>query len=291
MNDLTKKEKDAIRDDLRAYCIKYRSQNKAAESLKGVSAGTVSTILNGKYETISDEMFRNIAAQIVGVPTLDGWQIAETNTFREIQYAMDDAQKWRNVTWVVGEAGCGKTTIAQLYAKERSEVFYLACDEDMKKGDFIRELARIVGIKVDTRSLREIWGLIIAELIQMESPLLIFDEADKLSDALFHYFIQLYNKIEGKCGIIFLSTDYIKRRMDIGLRYNKKGYKELASRVGKFYDLDVTTANDVYSICAANGIADKSKISEVIRDAESRQFDLRRVKKSIHRVKRMNENN
>jgi hypothetical protein len=79
--------------------------------------------------------------------------------------------------------------------------------------------------------------------------------------------------------------------MDIGLRYNKKGYKELASRVGKFYDLDVTTANDVYSICAANGIADKSKISEVIRDAESRQFDLRRVKKSIHRVKRMNENN
>jgi DNA transposition AAA+ family ATPase len=289
MNNLTQQEKDAIRDGLRAYCLKYRSQNKAAESLKGVSPGTVSTVLNGKYETVSDEMFRNIAAQVAGVPSPGGWQIAETNTFREIRYAMDDAQKWRNVTWVVGEAGSGKTTVAQLYAKERREVFCLACDEDMKKGDFIRELARIVGIKVDTRSLREIWGLIIDELIQMESPLLIFDEADKLSDALFHYFIQLYNKIEGKCGIIFLSTDYIKRRMDIGLRYNKKGYKELVSRIGKFYDLDATTAADVYSVCTANGIDEKTKINEVIRDAESRQFDLRRVKKSVHRIKRMNE--
>jgi hypothetical protein len=77
--------------------------------------------------------------------------------------------------------------------------------------------------------------------------------------------------------------------MDIGLRYNKKGYKELASRIGKFYDLDATTAADVHSICAANGIAEKTKINEVIRDAESRQFDLRRVKKSIHRIKRINE--
>jgi DNA transposition AAA+ family ATPase len=289
MNELSLKEKDAIRDNLRAYCTKYRSQNKAAESLKGVSAGTVSTILNGKYETISDEMFRNIAAQIVATSTLAGWQIAETNTFREIQYAMDDAQKWRNVTWIVGDAGCGKSAIAQLFAKERREVFFMPCDEDMKKGDFVRELARIIGLKTDNYVLRELWDAIIAELIRMESPLLVFDEADKLSDTLFHYFIQLYNKIEGKCGIIFLSTDYIKRRMDIGLRYNKKGYKELASRVGKFYDLDPTTPNDVYAVCMANGIVDKTKINEVIRDAEPYGFDLRRVKKSIHRVKRMNE--
>jgi DNA transposition AAA+ family ATPase len=289
MNELTLKEKDAIRDDLRAYCGRYRSQNKAAESLKGVSAGTVSTILNGKYETISDEMFRNIAAQVATGATATGWQIVETKAYRDIIYAMDDAQKWRNITWITGEAGCGKTTAAQIYAQEHGEVFYIRCDEDMKKSDFIRELARTVGLKTDGYGLRELWDLITRELVQMQSPLLVFDEADKLNDTLFHYFIDLYNRIEDKCGIIFLSTDYIKRRMDIGLRYNKKGYKELSSRIGKFFDLDATTAHDVYSICAANGIADKSKISEVIRDAEARQFDLRRVKKSAHRVKRMNE--
>jgi hypothetical protein len=72
MNNLTQKEKDAVRDGLRAYCGRYRSQNKAAESLKGVSPGTVSTVLNGKYETVSDEMFRNIASQVVGIPSPGG---------------------------------------------------------------------------------------------------------------------------------------------------------------------------------------------------------------------------
>lgn len=289
MSELTIKEKDAIRDNLRAYCGKYPSQNKASGSLKGVSAGTVSTILNGKYDNISDEMFRNIAMQ-VGSGNATGWQIVETSAYREIRFAMEDAQEWRNVTWIVGDAGCGKTTTAQLYAQEHREVFYVLCSEDMSKAEFIREIARTIGLKTDGYTLRDLWDIIIGNLIQMESPLMVFDEADKLTDTVFHYFISFYNRLEEKCGIIFMSTDYIKRRMDLGLRHNKKGYNEIHSRIGrKFFELDQTTANDVYAICAANGLKDKAKINEVIKDAETCDFDLRRVKKSIHKVKRLSE--
>ena len=63
MEALSKQEKDAIREALRTYVARYPSQNKAAGSLKGTSVGTISSIMNGKYENISDEMFRNIAAQ------------------------------------------------------------------------------------------------------------------------------------------------------------------------------------------------------------------------------------
>ena len=62
--EITMKEKDAISESLRAYVAKYPSQTKAAGSLKGVSVGTVSNILNGRYENISDEMFRNVASQV-----------------------------------------------------------------------------------------------------------------------------------------------------------------------------------------------------------------------------------
>jgi len=289
MNELTLKEKDAIRDCLHAYCAKYPSQNKASGSLKGVSAGTVSTILNGKYDNISDEMFRNIASQ-VGNNSAGGWQIVETNTYQEIRFAMKDAQEFRNVTWIVGDAGCGKTTTAQMYQQEHREVFYVLCSEDMSKAEFIREIARTIGLKTQGYTLRELWDMIISDLIQMESPLMVFDEADKLTDTVFHYFISFYNRLEDKCGIIFLSTDYITRRMDLGLRHNKKGYNEIHSRIGrKFFQLDRTSAGDVYSICVANGLKDKTKINEVIKDAETCDFDLRRVKKSIHRVKRLSE--
>ena len=52
--EITMKEKNAISERLRAYVAKYPSQTKAAGSLKGVSVGTVSNILNGRFENISD---------------------------------------------------------------------------------------------------------------------------------------------------------------------------------------------------------------------------------------------
>lgn len=289
METLSIKEKDQIRENLRVYTARYASQNKASSSLKSVSVAVISKVLNGKYDNISDEMWRNIASQVARVKEA-GWQIVETPAYQEIQYALDDAQRWRNVTWVVGEAGCGKTTTAHLYTDKNRDVFYILCSEDMKKGDFVREIAQKVGIRTEGHNIREAWSLILDDIIQMEQPLLVFDEADKLTESVFHYFISMYNKLEDKCGIVFLSTDYIKRRIERGLRYQKPGYKEFYSRIGrKYFELEETTANDVYSICVANGVQDKKKIEEIIRDTESCDFDLRRVKKAVHRTKRMGE--
>lgn len=289
METLSIKEKDQIRENLRVYTARYASQNKASSSLKSVSVAVISKVLNGKYDNISDEMWRNIASQVARVKET-GWQIVETPAYQEIQYALDDAQRWRNVTWVVGEAGCGKTTTAHLYTDKNRDVFYILCSEDMKKGDFVREIAQKAGIRTEGHNIREAWNLILDDIIQMERPLLIFDEADKLTEPVFHYFISMYNKLEDKCGIVFMSTDYIKRRIERGLRYRKPGYKEFYSRIGrKYFELEETTANDVYSICVANGVQDKKKIEEIIRDTEGCDFDLRRVKKAVHRTKRMGE--
>ena len=289
METLSIKEKDQIRENLRAYTARYASQNKASGSLKSVSVSVISKVLNGKYDNISDEMWRNIASQVARVKET-GWQIVETPAYQEIQYALDDAQRWRNVTWVVGEAGCGKTTTAHLYTDKNRDVFYILCSEDMKKGDFVREIAQKAGIRTEGHNIREVWNLILDDIIQMEQPLLVFDEADKLTEPVFHYFISMYNKLEDKCGIVFMSTDYIKRRIERGLRYQKPGYKEFYSRIGrKYFELEETTANDVYSICVANGVQDKKKIEEIIRDTEGCDFDLRRVKKAVHRTKRMGE--
>ena len=284
---MEQKQKEQIAQRLKTYVAKYRSQNQAVGSLKGTSAGTVSNILNGKWENISEDMWKKIGDQVGTVGSEDGWQIVETGAYQEISYALNDAQEWKNVTWVVGEAGCGKTTTARIYAEEHREVFYLQCSEDLHKGEFVREIARLVGIRGEGYTVRGLWTAILDSLIQMDAPLLIFDEADKLTESVFHYFISLYNKLEDKCGVVFMSTDYIIRRIEKGLRWQKPGYKEFYSRIGrKYFELEDTTAGDVYAICTANGLSDRKDIDEVIKDAESCDFDLRRVKKSIHRVKR-----
>ena len=287
--EITMKEKNAISERLRAYVAKYPSQTKAAGSLKGVSVGTVSNILNGRFENISDEMFRNVASQVGGMGT-PGWQIVETGAYQEITEVLSDAQRWRSVRWVTGEAGCGKSTTARVYLQDHKEVFYILCSEDMKKGDFVREIARTVGIRTEGCNIREVWGLILDDIIQMDAPLLVFDEADKLTEPVFHYFISLYNKLEEKCGVVFLSTDYIVKRISNGLKYQKPGYKEFFSRIGrKFFTLEPTGQNDVYIICTANGLTSRQDIDVVMKEAATCDYDLRRVKDSIHKVKRMSD--
>ena len=45
-------KKQQIANALRTYCERYASQNKAANSLKNVSAATISQMLNGNWELI-----------------------------------------------------------------------------------------------------------------------------------------------------------------------------------------------------------------------------------------------
>lgn len=285
---LTLIHKDAIRDALLSYCDNYPSRSRASESLQDVSAATVSQILNSKYTAISDDMFTRIAVQI-GF-SLDNWTLTESDNFRMATYVFSDAQMYKNVTWLVGDAGCGKTTTAIEFRRAHRNVYYILCSEDMKRSDFVREIAKQVGAPTDGTNLRDTLEYALSMISFLDNPLLIFDEGDKLTDCVLNYFISIYNRLEGRAGIVFMSTDYIKRRMENGLRYNKKGYKEINSRIGRrFFDLNTTTQNDIYAICKANGLENEAEIKQVIKDAASTDNDLRRVKRVVHAQKRRAE--
>lgn len=287
MKQLSLEEKQAIRAQLQAYVSKYPSQNKAVNSLTGTSAGTVNAVLNGKFDNISDEMLLRIRSQVAPAGTSD-WTLCETTAFRELTLLLEDAQHNQNVSWVVGSAGLGKTTAARAYAATHENVFHICCSEDMQRGDFIRELARVIGIRSNKESLRERLQIVTDSLKTLDRPLLIFDEGDKLMDSVFYYFISIYNALEGHCGILFLSTEYIKRRMENGLTYNKKGYDEIYSRVcRRFIDLTPASAHEVAALCRANGLDDERAIAEVVKDASTCKYDLRRVKKAVHRSKKL----
>lgn len=48
---LTNNEKERIREGLKQYVGRFPSQNKAAQSLSGTSSATLSSILQGKWES------------------------------------------------------------------------------------------------------------------------------------------------------------------------------------------------------------------------------------------------
>lgn len=281
-------DKEEARILLQELVDRYESVTKASASLNRVSASTIRTILKGgDYPNISDEMWRNIRSQLKGDKPGDV-VLVETPVMKDLTFFFKETQEDMDFSWAISSQGSGKTEAALKYAKENKNVFYVLCDEDMSKADFAQELAKAVGLRINTqKKARTIILEVIQELSEMESPLVIFDEGDKLRDNILYYFITIYNRLKDYSGVAFLSTDYMKKRMENGLNRNIKGFKELWSRIGsKFYQVDKNEAYHVNLICRANGLTDTKSIDAVIKDAEKADLDLRRAVKKMNKIRK-----
>ena len=280
---ITNEEKEMIRVRLGEYCEMKGSQKRAATSLVGVSPATVTQIVTGKWELINEKMWRNVAAQI-GVKQTR-WNIVETRNYKALSEIFADAQENALVLAVCGEAGTGKSLTAAHYGAENPNVYVLACSEYWNRKTFLRELLRVMGKNPAGDTVGDMVDDVVMALKRRENPLIILDEADKLSDQVMFFFITFYNKLEDYCGIVLMATDYLEKKVRRGLRLNKKGYKEIYSRIGRrFVAMPGLSATDISDVCRANGVEGLREIDTVKKDCEG---DLRRVKRKCHAFNRM----
>lgn len=280
---ITNEEKEMIRVRLGEYCEMKGSQKRAATSLVGVSPATVTQIVTGKWELINEKMWRSIAAQI-GVKQTR-WNIVETRNYKALSEIFADAQENALVLAVCGEAGTGKSLTAAHYGAENPNVYVLACSEYWNRKTFLRELLRVMGKNPAGDTVGDMVDDVVMELKRRENPLIILDEADKLSDQVMFFFITFYNKLEDYCGIVLMATDYLEKKVRRGLRLNKKGYKEIYSRIGRrFVAMPGLSETDISDVCRANGVEGLREIETVKKDCEG---DLRRVKRKCHAFNRM----
>lgn len=278
---MKKNEKNEIKQKLAEYCELKGSQNKAANSLRGVSSATITQILSSNWDLISDEMWRNVASQI-GYDSRS-WVVVETRGYKRMYELLSDAQENALVFAVVGDAGSGKSEAIKCYANKHKQVFNLSCSEYWNRKIFLGELLQAMGVDYTGCTIGEMMHEVVSTLKKRENPLIVLDEADKLSDHALYFFISIFNELEDHCGIVLCATDFLEKRIKKGVRTNRKGYKEIHSRVGrKFIPVQVVNYEDVAAVCMANGVKDASVISQVFDDCEN---DLRRVKRKIFAIK------
>lgn len=275
-------KKQQIVNALRIYCERYASQNKAANTLKDVSAATISQMLNNNWDLIKDDMWRNVAAQI-GYKD-EKWTAVETNDYRRIMALLNDVKANSLVMGVTGDAGTGKTFACKQYTASTKHVYMLCCNEYWNRKLFLTELLTALGRDYTGFTVGEMMHEAVRTLKMQESPLLILDEADKLSDQVLYFFITLYNHLEDECGIVLMATNHLEKRIMRGIKLNKKGYNEIWSRLGrKCISLKGVSASDIAAICEANDVQKNADIDSIIADCES---DLRRVKRRVHAIAR-----
>lgn len=283
---MKKTEKQAIAERLQAYVASKESQNKAAKTLKGVSPATVSQVLNGNWELISEDMWRTIATQI-GYDARK-WVVVETEGYDSMYEVLSDAQENALVFAVIGDAGCGKSQAIKVYGERNRNTLVLSCSEYWNRKQFLMELLRSLGVDASGCTVVDMVADAVHQLKRREGVLLVLDEADKLSDQILYFFITLYNQLEDHIGIVLCATQHLEKRITRGVRNNRKGYREIYSRIArKFVQMPVVNASDIAAVCMANGITDKKTINEIVEDSDC---DLRRVKRLVFAAKNSSNN-
>lgn len=283
---MKKTEKQAIAERLQAYVDSKESQNKAAKTLKGVSPATISQVLNGNWELISEDMWRIIATQI-GYDARK-WAVVQTEGYNEMYEVLSDAQENALVFAVIGDAGCGKSQAIKVYGERNRNTLVLSCSEYWNRKQFLVELLRSLGVDAAGCTVVDMMADAVHQLKRREGVLLVLDEADKLSDQILYFFITLYNQLEDHIGIVLCATQHLEKRITKGVRNNRKGYREIYSRIArKFVQMPVVNASDIAAVCMANGITDKKTINEIVDDSDC---DLRRVKRLVFAAKQSSNN-
>jgi DNA transposition AAA+ family ATPase len=256
------------------------SQNQAA-TMAGVSGGAISQVFNGSYAGDDSNVYRKLAVWVDY--RASNWEDAPTKNQQIVETLLTEAKTYSQCFAIVGPAGCGKSGAFRMFSTSHKNVIHLTCGEHWNKSDFLNETLLQLGRNSQALTISDKMFLAVKLILNMENPLFILDEADKLPDNVLIFFITLYNKLEDNAGLVMSATDHLVKRIERGVKYNKKGYNEIYSRIGrKFIELKSLRAKDVELVCLANKIDDKHVIASIVQESEG---DLRRVKRAVHVAK------
>lgn len=244
-----------------------------------ISVATISNTLTGKWELIADKMWRRIAAA-VGYHARE-WHLANTRDHVLMTQLLDRVRD-ESITMALSyKPASGKTATLTHYAATHPNVVYLPCADHWSKRHFLRQLYRGLGHDPAELTVVDLADSIVSVLRRAKKPVVILDELDKLNERTLLYLIDLYNHLDGICGFFYAGSEHLQLKMDRGCVRDKRGYRELFSRMGsRFLRLNGINRKDAALICTTNGMTDEADVQATWNEV-SESKDIRRIKRLV----------
>ena len=231
-----------------------------------ISDTSLSQIRSGKYGAKTDKIAEKIATGLSYYGNT--WKVVESvSSYKQVKLYVTVAK--HNHAWycISSRSGSGKThSLVDLYnVCPDNSVIYLKCWKWTAR-KFLARLGRCLGIAferyIDTDDMLQ---RIIITLNNMagKHPVLILDDAGKLSHSAMACLIPLYDDTKYRVGCIVSGTDTLRKKITHNVG-RVEGYDEIDSRVIRNYiSLLGATRKDVIDICAANGVTNEHEQEEI----------------------------
>ena len=243
----------------------------------GVSNGTVSNMIAGKWANISEAMWRKVQG---GLKLDMDWQIAPTNNYNLLIELLMSLQNESLTAAVSYDAGVGKSQTYIQYERYNKNVIYIECKNYWQTKSYIKALLNACGLKAEGTK-EEMIECFVEYVMGLDKPLIIIDQMDKLKEGAFDLFMDLYNDLFRCCGFLISGVPALEKRIKRGARIDKIGYREVLSRInGNFIKLTPIDYNDVKEVCTMNGLDNEDEISRI---NELCNGDLRFVRKEVNK--------
>lgn len=198
-------QKIELKARISQYC-EERGLSRADFAVKaGVSPATLSAIDNEQWNKISDSMLRrleNIVAQGSAA------SVYTTSDFEAVMKLCETAREHKLMIGLIGDTGTGKTTALNAFAYSKN-VYKVSFEKSMNPRQFFKSLLREIGIDFDD-NVNSMIGRVAQELNMKKSPLLIIDEAGKITHPVMLYLHDLREKTMLNCGIVLAGMPYFK---------------------------------------------------------------------------------
>ncbi|WP_315814067.1 AAA family ATPase [Paraflavitalea speifideaquila] len=200
--------KENICEALREYCNAKGVSQRVAATKIGVSDATINNVLTGKWNVISEEMWRKIWN---AVGTGNKEPLFNTADHLAIKKLCSTARKNRLMIGLTGDTGMGKTRSLESIKRGRN-TFYIVYKKTMNARQFLCTILKELGIVFEGNKY-DMVNRIAEELNVLTSPLLIIDEAGKLPHTVMQYLHDLRDYTINNCGIVLAGMPYFEENL------------------------------------------------------------------------------
>lgn len=195
-------------------------RNNELAAIFGRSEGTISDLISGSKE-FTDKLISNIEAKLNDY-TADSNLVTSLRQYSQMWNLATACKESSDMRLIVGNTGIGKSVVMRKYAEQHSHVHYLKIDRRYTWNKLLLKMTQTMGIKLAKLkkpgaiyTTAYLYDKIVREAEDKSghNPLLIIDESEVLSNAIYRHIKNLYTATEGLLGIIIIGITEVRSRI------------------------------------------------------------------------------
>ena len=278
--ELTQEFNNKVRDAVLHHRDQFGGSDSAFAKTLNINASIYSRLKAGETDKLlSDSAWLLIGQKHDVSMRSSNWKVARTKVYNEMEDNLTECQLKSQSMILVDDCGIGKTFCAKHIVRRMHNAFYLDCSQAKPRIQFVKMLARVLGVDDKGKHI-EVKANIKYALNILQNVLIVLDEFGDLDYSTLLVVKELWNSSEGNVGWYAMGAEGLRAKMKKGINNHKIGIAELFSRF-----------SESFITLSPNGIDDRRKFyTQLIGDVASANATLKDVNKLVNQCYDRTEN-